>query len=111
MAFTFAPVIASLSLRVPPHWLGDTLDQPIIRSLGWALAHSLWQIAAVSIVAAIVLRMLRGRSSNARYLAGCVAMIAMVVAPAMTLAWLVAQQPARAVRPAPSPTAFVVVRP
>src|SRR3954471_4591657 len=100
MASTFAPIIvASLPLQLPPHWLRDALAQPVVRSLGWALVHSLWQIAAIAIVAALVLRMLRGRSSNARYLAACAALLAMVVAPAMTLAWLVAHQPVRDVRP------------
>ena len=37
------------------------LASPWVERLGWALVHSLWEIAAVWLVAAVVLRMLRKR--------------------------------------------------
>ena len=52
---------------------------PMVYRVGWALIHSLWLGAAVAAVLAAVLVMLRRRSANARYLAGCSALIATVV--------------------------------
>ena len=52
--------------------------------LGWTLVHSLWLGAGVAGLLSMTLAMLRRRSPQARYLALCVAMILMVVAPLVT---------------------------
>ena len=54
--------------------------------VGWALLHSLWQIALIAGVYALVAALLRKRSAQARYLCGCAAMLAMLGAPVVT--WL-----------------------
>ncbi|HUS92413.1 MAG TPA: M56 family metallopeptidase, partial [Phycisphaerae bacterium] len=51
---------------------------PNVCRLGWALVHSLWIAAAVAGVLSVVLALLRRRSPNARYLAGCAALAATV---------------------------------
>ncbi|MFO1003023.1 MAG: hypothetical protein U0936_22045 [Planctomycetaceae bacterium] len=46
-----------------------------VERLGWTLVHSLWQLAVVAILAAVLLRLLRNRSARSRY-AVAVAMLA-----------------------------------
>ena len=64
------------------------LLSPIVERLGWGLLHFLWQGAVIAAVLAAVLRILRNRSPNARYLAGWVALVAMACAVPAT-AWLI----------------------
>ena len=47
--------------------------------IGWTLLHSLWQIALIAGVYALVAALLRKRSAQARYLCGCAALLAMLV--------------------------------
>jgi beta-lactamase regulating signal transducer with metallopeptidase domain len=56
-----------------------------IERLGWCLVHSVWQGAAVALMAAGVLRWLRQSSAQARYLTACGALLAMVALPVVTL--------------------------
>ena len=58
----------------------------IVERLGWTLVHSVWQLLAVAVVAALVDRGLRRRSANARYIAGVIALGAMFALPCVT--WL-----------------------
>ncbi len=62
------------------------LGRELVERLGWCLVHSVWQLAAVGLIAAIVLRGLRRGSAQARYLAACGALAAMTVLPAWTFA-------------------------
>ena len=64
------------------------LSQPAAARVGWTLLHFLWQGAAVAALLAVALLILRNRSPGARYLVACCALIAMLAAPAGTLAWL-----------------------
>jgi ankyrin repeat protein/beta-lactamase regulating signal transducer with metallopeptidase domain len=61
----------------------------LIDRLGWMLLHSVWQIALIGCVHAMFSSQLRRRSANARYLAGCVALLLMAAAPAATFLWSV----------------------
>ena len=58
------------------------LESPGAIALGWTLVHSLWEGAAVALTLAIALIALR--SSRARYLAACLAMLVMVSAIGIT---------------------------
>ena len=49
--------------------------------LGWTLLHFLWQGLVIAALLAVTLRLLRHRSANLRYLAGCGALLLMAVAP------------------------------
>ena len=49
--------------------------------VGWTLLHSLWQIALVAAAYAVLARVLRSRSADARYLIGCAALVAMLILP------------------------------
>ncbi len=57
---------------------GDTLDL-VVRALGWALLHSIWQGALIAFVVAALLS-LRDRSAQQRYVVACVGLAAMVAA-------------------------------
>ncbi len=55
-----------------------------VERLGWMLVHSLWQLAILAVMAAVLLRLLRNRSARMRY-AVAVAMLAlMAIGPAAT---------------------------
>eukprot|EP00913_Durusdinium_trenchii_P013392 g12573.t1 len=55
----------------------NLLRNPIAERFGWSLVHLLWQGAAVGILLAIVLWLLRHRSANARYLAAVTALFSL----------------------------------
>jgi len=65
------------------------LPQPIVQYLGWTLVHSVWQIALLALLFSVLRWRLSSGSANARYLAGCVAMLLMIVVPATTM-WVTA---------------------
>ncbi len=57
---------------------------PLVECLGWTLVHFLWQGAAIALLLAVGLRLLRRGPSSHRYLAGCAALLLMVIAPGIT---------------------------
>ncbi len=65
--------------------LTELLSQPLAERLGWALVHFLWQGALVAGLLVVVLRILRAASAEARYLAGCTALVVMASLPIVTL--------------------------
>ncbi len=62
----------------------EMLMQPVGHAIGWTLLHFLWQGCVVAALLAVARTLLKGRSSNLRYLAACSALILMVVFPAAT---------------------------
>jgi beta-lactamase regulating signal transducer with metallopeptidase domain len=56
----------------------------VIERLGWCLVHSVWQVAAITVVAALLLKCLERRSSQARYVTACLALLTMAIAPFVT---------------------------
>ncbi|HLL48602.1 MAG TPA: M56 family metallopeptidase, partial [Longimicrobiaceae bacterium] len=78
-----------------------TADHPLVRALGWALLHFVWQGALLAGLAALAMHLLRGRSPQARYAAGCAALLLMVAAPVAT--GLAAYEPAQALAAGPLP--------
>jgi len=66
----------------------STLPAPgmFIHAIGIALLHSLWQCAAIGLIAWLALHALRNASPQARYALACVALAACVVWPAAQLA-------------------------
>src|SRR5262245_41845543 len=66
----------------------SSLCTPWLERLGWTLVHSLWQIAAVAIVCAVTMIVLRHRSAQSRYLAGYAALLTMIALPVGTYAFL-----------------------
>jgi len=65
----------------------DTLfGQPLAEALGWALLHSVWQIALVAAIAAAVLALARRGAADVRYVVSSIALALMLTWPAVT-AW------------------------
>lgn len=63
-------------------WL---LDQPLAHRLGWTLLHSIWEGAIGAGIFVVVRLGSRRWSANARYLAACLMLALLVVAPVVTL--------------------------
>lgn len=74
-------------------------SQPVWMSLGLTLAHFLWQGAAVAVLTAAALWLLRRRSPGTRYVACGLAMLLMAVCPPGTL-WYVRTNPLSTLAPA-----------
>ena len=53
--------------------------------LGWALVHSVWQVALLALLMAAILAALRGRSADLRYACACTGLVAMLLLPVVTL--------------------------
>ena len=60
------------------------LESHYVQRLGWALLHSLWQGAAVSLVLILFLLLARKASPQIRYVASCGAMLAVLFLPILT---------------------------
>jgi beta-lactamase regulating signal transducer with metallopeptidase domain len=65
---------------------------PVVHRLGWTLLHFLWQGAVVAGLFAVAQMGWRKRSSNTRYLTGCLALALMLAAPALTFIALGAER-------------------
>ena len=82
----------------------------LVSLLGWTFVHFLWQGAAIALAYAVAQWTLRRSSANARYLAGCLALAVMVLAPALTLGHLRGQTVILA-RPVPRPVTQTISLP
>ena len=73
--------------------MNASLSPIFVECLGWTLVHFLWQGAVVAALLAGGLRLLRRSSSNHRYLAGCLALLILSLAPVITFRHVLAQYP------------------
>lgn len=90
--------------------MADLLDT-IVPALGWALVHFLWQGALIGALAAMALHTLRGARPQTRYAVSCTALLACVIAPALTVALrLLAAEPVAAMPTALADTGVTMVR-
>ena len=62
-----------------------SVAQELSESLAWMLVHSLWQGTVISLLLALLLRVLRNRSAEWRYSLACLALLATIIAPVMTV--------------------------
>ena len=65
----------------------DFLYGPIANALGWTLLHALWQGFALVLPTAVVLHLLRHRSSTLRYQVGVVSLLVQLLVSAATFLW------------------------
>ena len=70
----------------------ELLSGPLCQRIGWTLVHFLWQGAAVAGVLAIALRLLRGRTPQARWATACAALAIMAALPGVTV-WVTGSAP------------------
>lgn len=71
----------------------DVESFQILYGLAQGLLHSIWQCAAVAFLLAGALALLRGSSSNVRYVAACCAMALMILLPSATVWNLLSSTP------------------
>jgi len=64
--------------------LTELFCNSVAQRIGWSLIHFLWQGAAVALVLAVTLSLLRNRSAQARWAVCCAALALMAVLPVVT---------------------------
>jgi beta-lactamase regulating signal transducer with metallopeptidase domain len=74
-----------MSSVLADHWL--------VRALGWAILHSLWQGVAIAAIVALLLRVLTRSTANVRYLIACAGLAAMTAGWTFTAASYVSPRP------------------
>ena len=91
--------------------LQDILSQEIVERLGWTLLHFIWQAAAVALILAILLRILRKSTANLRYISACLALVLIVLLPVITILLIPASDssPAIKITPASVPTTLPTI--
>ena len=65
----------------------DFLHSPVAHALGWTLLHAVWQGFALVLPIAVVLQLLRRRSSAVRYQVGTLTLLAQLLLSAATFVW------------------------
>ncbi|MHC4167800.1 MAG: M56 family metallopeptidase, partial [Planctomycetota bacterium] len=83
--------------------LENILSQEIVQRLGWTLLHFVWQAAAVALLLAVLLAILRKASANLRYTIACLALGLIVLLPVVTIQLVPVSvfEPPTSVQPAP----------
>jgi len=66
----------------------NILTFQLVQKLGWALLHFIWQAAAVALLLAVLLRILRRFSANLRYVTACLALGLIVLLPVVTMQFI-----------------------
>ncbi|MDT8303018.1 MAG: M56 family metallopeptidase [Sedimentisphaerales bacterium] len=82
--------------------LQDILSQEIVQRLGWTLLHFIWQAAAVALILAVLLKVLRKSTANLRYIIACLALALIVLMPVITIKLVPVSQPLTAAHIAPT---------
>jgi beta-lactamase regulating signal transducer with metallopeptidase domain len=60
------------------------LSSDCVHRCGWMLLHSLWQLAIAGVLTILLLRILRRRTANTRYVVACIGLASMFLAPLTT---------------------------
>jgi beta-lactamase regulating signal transducer with metallopeptidase domain len=71
----------------------------LVYALAWSLLHFLWQGAALASAFGLAMIAARQCSARTRYVIGCATLAAMVLAPAVTLTWLLNKPTAASASP------------
>jgi len=86
-------------------WVIDLLSNSPAQRIAWALIHFLWQGAALALLLAAILQLLRNRSAQLRWALCCGTLGLMVVLPVMTACMVSVDAQAPVAGPAASPPA------
>jgi GWxTD domain-containing protein len=79
------------------------IHSPVARALGWALAHFVWEGAAIAMILAVALAIFPGSSARLRYGLACAALVAMPIVFGVTFAVSLPHSPARTIIRIPLP--------
>jgi beta-lactamase regulating signal transducer with metallopeptidase domain/uncharacterized protein involved in exopolysaccharide biosynthesis len=88
-------------------WL-EIVDTPLARRIGWVLLHSLWQGALIGGLFAVSRFLLRRHSANSRYLAGCAALLLLIVSTSATFFMVRSVEAETQVSPTMGPRLFSI---
>lgn len=88
--------------------LENILSHEIVQKLGWTLVHFIWQAAAVALLLAVLLAILRRASANLRYTVACLALGLIVLLPVVTIQLVPVSTPEPSVMPPPAPAPVVL---
>jgi len=66
----------------------NILSFQLVQKLGWILLHFIWQAAAVALLLAVLLRILRRFSANLRYVTACLTLGLVVLLPVVTMQFI-----------------------
>jgi type II secretory pathway component GspD/PulD (secretin)/beta-lactamase regulating signal transducer with metallopeptidase domain len=65
--------------------LENIISQEIVQELGWTLLHFVWQAAAIALLLAILLKLLRKSTAKLRYIIACLSLGLIVLLPIVTM--------------------------
>ncbi len=68
--------------------LESLLSHGVIERLGWMLVHFLWQAAAIAMLLAALLKLLRRAGADLRYVVACGALTVMIAMPLVTIQFI-----------------------
>jgi len=66
----------------------EAVQGPAAQRLGWVLIHLVWQATLVALAFRLALWCLRLSPAQTRYLAGCLSLLLVAIAPCITYLWL-----------------------
>lgn len=78
------------------------LEHPVVRSLGWALLHFVWQATALAGIVALLQILMRRTSAQMRYVMLCGMLAVVTACPAVTWYWIASAMPDTQTAPLPS---------
>jgi len=81
----------------------STLSQGLVQRLGWTLVHFVWQAGMVALLLAILLKLLCKSSASLRYVVACLALVIVVLLPAITMNLIPVTMSSSAVETEPEP--------
>ena len=73
--------------------IDNFLSQEIVQKIGWTLLHFIWQATVFALVLAVLQRLLRRFSANLRYIVACMALLAVVALPFITMQFINVSSP------------------
>jgi prepilin-type processing-associated H-X9-DG protein len=71
----------------------NILSYEFVQKLGWTLLHFIWQATAVTLLAAILLRIMRRFSASLRYVTTSLALVLIVLLPVVTMHFVKVESP------------------
>jgi len=87
-------------------FLENILSQGLVQRLSWTLVHFVWQAGMVALLLAILLKLLRKSSAKLRYIVACLALVIVVLLPAITMNLIPVTMSYSATEFEPEPTAI-----
>jgi beta-lactamase regulating signal transducer with metallopeptidase domain len=89
--------------------LENILSHGMVQRLGWMLVHFVWQASMVALLLAILLKLLHKYSASLRYIVACMALVIMVLLPAITMNLIPVAESYSPIETTPEPASMAIV--